>query len=109
MVRTVLLLSKGRFDPPHFVADLVEVAERDQRFLHPWNWQQPLEEYEYLVSRLTRPNEIIFDGTCGSGGVGEAVVRVGGGRRAILCDVDEKCVRIARKRVAEALVIAEGA
>ena len=107
--RPVVLFSKGSFRSPRDLGDLIDVAEMATRPPHPLNWQEPWEESVYLIERLTRPGALVCDLTLGSGTVANATAVVGGGREFVGCDVDPTCTKLARKRVAEALMVAEGA
>lgn len=67
--------------------------------LHPC--VKPVEELEFIVEELTKPNAIILDCFCGLGSTLIAVQRVGEGRRIIGGDRSKFYCQVAMKRLAE--------
>lgn len=59
--------------------------------------QKPVELYNYLVSLLTEPDDVVVDPMCGAGSALVAAEMCG--RGWVGCDVDERQTRVARKRV----------
>jgi ParB-like chromosome segregation protein Spo0J len=93
--RSLLLFSKGEFRPYLTVKDIIITAGCEK---HLHRWQQPLSEAQYYVERLCAPGGLVCDPFCGSGTTAIAVLRAGGGRRYLGCDVSKEAVRIARSR-----------
>jgi len=56
-----------------------------------------------LIQALSRPGATVCDLLAGSGTTAVATVEVGGGRRFAGCESDERLVKAAHSRVAEAL------
>jgi ParB-like chromosome segregation protein Spo0J len=81
-----------------YVRDVFDGRGKDKS-LHPW--QQSTDEAIYYISKLTKPGDLILDCCGGTFTTAEAVYRIGGGRRFIGCDIDEKCVAIGRERLAK--------
>lgn len=79
-----------------WAADSVESPGRT-RELHPW--QQSIEPFEFYVSRLTQPGELVVDPFLGSGTTAVAAHRAQ--RSFIGCDLDQKAVRTTRDRLDE--------
>jgi hypothetical protein len=96
----IVIFSKGRFRPSSPLNDIMDFTGRDKT-LHPW--QQPVDEAVALIQALTRPGAMVCDLMTGSGTTAVATVQVGGGRRFAGCESDERLVKAARCRVAEAL------
>jgi len=99
--RPALLFSRGPLSGLlRAVSDVVILggAEKDD---HPW--QQTLEEARYFLARLTRPGALVVDPFVGSGTNAVAVALEGQGRRFLGGDIDASCVRIARRRVSDAV------
>jgi hypothetical protein len=96
--RCLLLFSKGPFRPYRAFKDTL-VTDSAQKGLH--EWQQPLSEALYYVERLCAPGGLVCDPYLGSGTTALAVLRAGGGRRFIGCDISAQTVRVARRRIAE--------
>lgn len=61
--------------------------------------QKPLALLEVLVGACCPPGGVVLDPCCGSGTTVVATIRIGGGRRAIGCDVNPEAVRIAQDRI----------
>lgn len=66
---------------------------------------KPVALMERLIEVFTLPGQIVLDPFVGSGSTAVAAVRTG--RKFIGCDIDEGYVRLARERVAGALLEAE--
>lgn len=98
--RPVLVYTKNGFKNSSTVYDVVRTKRREKD-LHPW--QSPLSEAEYFVRKLSRPGDLVIDPCLGSGTVATAVTKVAQGRQFVGCDVNPACVRIATRRVAEAV------
>ena len=101
--RNVLVFTKGDSWRPHQVPDDV-IAETEPRVvLHPKGWNQPVAESERLLSWFARPGSLVLDCFCGTGTSILACLRNGQGLRAIGCDADLACVKIARSRIKDEL------
>ena len=66
-------------------------AKTPPKNIHKWHQSQP--ETERLISCLTGPGALICDPCVGIGTVAAATVKVGGKRRFVGYDVDQKCVK----------------
>jgi DNA modification methylase len=69
--------------------------------------QKPLRLLERIVAASSRPGDLVLDPFAGSGTTGVAAARLG--RRWLLVDRNPAAVRIARARLASAIVTADGA
>jgi len=98
--RPLALFSKGETRLDRVVKDVVLTECRDKS-LH--DWAQPLSESRYWVEMLCPVAGLVCDPFLGSGTVPTAVAMVGGRRRFLGCEIDPATVKIARRRVAEAL------
>lgn len=65
--------------------------------MHPT--QKPVDLFRYLIRTYTRPGELVFDGTCGSGTT--AIAAREEGRRFIVGDSSEEYIAVTRKRLDE--------
>ena len=65
---------------------------RDEQTGHPA--QKPLSVIKPLILMTTREGDLVLDPMCGSGTTGEACWQLG--RRAMLCDADERWVELTR-------------
>lgn len=63
------------------------------------DWEQPVEESQYVIERLTNPGDLVVDPTCGSGSA--LVAAKLAGRRWIGIDSDEAAAKVARLRLRE--------
>ena len=90
---------KMRFVPgPPSVLEVplnVGFVGRDEQTGHPA--QKPLSVIKPLILMTTREDDLVLDPMCGSGTTGEACWRLG--RRAALCDADERWVDATRERM----------
>jgi site-specific DNA-methyltransferase (adenine-specific) len=97
--RPILVYSKGTPPrPDDFVRDTF-IGRGKNKELH--EWQQSTDEAKYYIEMLTKPGDLILDCFGGSFTTGEAVYRIGGGRRFLGCDIDPQCVAIGRERLAK--------
>ena len=96
----IVIFSKGRLNFNSAINDVLEETEPDKT-LHAW--QQPVAEAITVIQALCRPGATVCDLMVGSGTTAVATVEVGGGRRFVGCESDERLVKAARCRVAEAL------
>ena len=99
--RPVLLFTHGSNSLPRTISDLMNYDELEEQ-RHPRGWGQPVAEAVRLVETLSTEGATIVDLTVGAGASALAVAQVGGGRKFFGCDVSPECVKIAKKRVAEA-------
>lgn len=103
-LRPVMLYSKGKdFSIHKTPVDLFLSRRETDEHTHPLNWQQPLDEARYFVSHFAAPGTTIVDPFVGSGTNAAAVALEGQGRRFLGCDLDDLCVKIARRRVVETM------
>ena len=90
---------KMRFVPgPPSVLEVplnVGFVGRDEQTGHPA--QKPLSVIKPLILMTTREDDLVLDPMCGSGTTGEACWQLG--RRALLCDADERWVDATRERM----------
>jgi hypothetical protein len=100
--RPVLLFTKGSATLPRTISDLMDFGELEEQ-MHPRGWGQPVAEAVRLIETLSTKGSSLVDLTVGAGASAVAVAQVGGGRTFYGCDVSPECVKIARKRVAEAI------
>jgi 16S rRNA G966 N2-methylase RsmD len=96
----IVIFSKGHLNFNSVLNDTLEETEPDKT-LHAW--QQPVGEAVTLIQALSRPGATVCDLLAGSGTTAVATIEVGGGRRFVGCESDERLVKAARCRVAEAL------
>jgi ParB-like nuclease domain/DNA methylase len=101
---TPILLYRNRptgvFTTPAMLSDVIESKHIEKE----WDdWQQPVGEAVHLLRSLSKPGDLIADLCVGTGTVAVASAQVGGGRRFVGCDIDEKKTHIAMSRVAEVL------
>lgn len=73
------------------------VSQADYKY-HPT--QKPLSLMRYLIEKLTRPGDLVFDPFCGSGSTGVACVELD--RRFIGVELNPEYAAIARQRIAAA-------
>jgi hypothetical protein len=100
--RSVLLYSKGAYEPRHWIYDTTSAEGRggpDERPLHPW--QQAVEPIRHWVRSVSKPGELICDPFIGSGTT--AIACLLEGRRFVGADIDPGCVETARRRIEELL------
>ena len=96
----IVIFSKGHLNFNSVLNDTLEETEPDKT-LHAW--QQPVGEAVTLIQALSRPGATVCDLLAGSGTTAVATIEVGGGRRLVGCESDERLVKAARCRVAEAM------
>ena len=63
--------------------------------------EKPVELVARFIELHTKPGDTVLDPFCGSGTTGVACMQTG--RKFIGCEIDEKYVEIARRRIAEAV------
>lgn len=61
------------------------------------NWQQSTDEAEYLISKLTLKNQVIFDPMMGSGTNGIAALKLG--RKFVGIEKDPEVFKVAKNRI----------
>jgi DNA modification methylase len=64
--------------------------------------QKPVRLMEYLITKLTKPGDTVFDPFMGSGTTGVACINTG--RNFIGCEIDSGYFDIARKRIEQAQI-----
>ncbi|MEZ5944949.1 MAG: DNA methyltransferase [Planctomycetaceae bacterium] len=90
----ILVYTKGVPTAIESFIDLLPHAAKEKE----WdNWQQPLAEVEYLVSKFTRPGDVVID-PCG-GGFTTGVACLRHFRRFVGCDVQQQWVANGQERV----------
>ena len=77
---------------------------RNEQTGHPA--QKPLAVIKPLLLMSTKEQDAVLDPMCGSGTTGEACLRLN--RRAILCDISEEYLTVAKDRIAAARGAANG-
>ena len=92
--KPVLLFSKGRFEPEHWIDDVIKGGGLKKEF---HQWEQPVTEALYLIDNLSYPNDLVVDCFLGSGTVAIAAKKLN--RRFIGCDKDINAVNTARSRI----------
>ncbi|MEZ6131144.1 MAG: hypothetical protein R3C59_20925 [Planctomycetaceae bacterium] len=93
----ILVYTKGVPTAIESFIDLLPHAAKEK----DWDkWQQPLPEVEYLVSKFTRPGDLVID-PCG-GGFTTAVSCLRHFRRFVGCDVQQQWVANGQERVDKA-------
>lgn len=93
--RCILMFSKGEWEPLRWHSDAWADSSGPEKDLHPW--QQSLATFQTLVEAHSRRGELVIDPCLGSGTTGVAALQVG--RRFLGCDVDERAVATARRRM----------
>ena len=94
--KPVLLFSKGRYEPEHWIDDIIKGGGLIKSF-HPW--EQNINESEYLIQNLSIENNLVLDTFLGSGTTAVAIAAKKLNRRFIGCDTDINAVNIARSRL----------
>jgi hypothetical protein len=94
----LVLFSKGPWRRPNHFFDSFHCCGKDKQY-HPC--QQNLDAALYYVRALSDPGDLIADPFGGSFTSAVACRLVGQGRRYVGCDVDEGCITVGRKRLAE--------
>jgi site-specific DNA-methyltransferase (adenine-specific) len=93
--KPILIYSKGKWKKRGRWQDLSIVNEKEKE----WHeWQQPLEEVEWLVRYFSQPGDLVVD-PC-AGGFTTAVACRNLGRRCISCDIDRSAVIRGQDRLA---------
>lgn len=82
----------------HMWNGMLKDSERDERRLHPT--QKPIAVMEWIVSQITKPNDLVLDPYLGSGATGVACVKMG--RPFIGCEMSPAYFDIACKRIEDA-------
>ena len=94
--KPILWFVKGsRGDKQTWVPDTIVSAM--EKTTH--KWQQSVLEASHCIARLTKKKDLVFDPFCGAGTTAVAAKLLG--RRFITCDVDDKALALARKRIKE--------
>jgi len=96
----ILVFSKGKPNFPKGFSDTIQcdVQEKEHHL-----WQQPVEVFQRLVEDFSVPGDLVVDPCGGSFTTAIACLQATGRRRFIGCDMDEQCVHIGHKRLAEEL------
>ena len=85
-------------DGRRYPIDIIKINRKDtDRHLHPT--QKPVELLSYLIKTYTNDGETILDNCMGSGSTGVATLEVGGDRKFIGIELDDKYFDIACKRI----------
>ena len=92
--KPVLLFSKGRYEPEHWINDVIKGGGLIKQF---HEWEQPVTEALYLVDNLTYPNDLVVDCFVGTGTTAIAAKKLN--RRFIGSDKDITAVNTARSRI----------
>lgn len=100
--RPIVIYSKGDIEGDRVLYDVMQSAGQEKTHHH---WQQPVQESLTLLRTFSKPGDLIVDPSCGSSSSGCACVEAGQGRKYLGLDRDAQAVRIARKRVAEAIQV----
>jgi DNA modification methylase len=79
-----------------FIEDSVESKPPDKS-LHPW--AQSTVEAEYVISKLTIPNDVVLDCTMGTGTTGIAALKLK--RRFVGIELNEDTLAIARHKISQ--------
>jgi hypothetical protein len=98
--RPIVVFSKGELHCDRVLYDRIETPLHE-KICHPW--QQPLSESCKLLDVFSRPGDFVADPTLGSGTSAVAVALAGRGLRYIGVEERKDYVKIARRRVSEAL------
>ena len=89
---------------PDWMVDLLEGGGREK---DRHDYEQPETEAEYLIRKLTEPDDLVVDGFCGSGTIPVAAKSLG--RRWLATEIDPATARLARKRLADMGIRRRGA
>jgi ParB-like chromosome segregation protein Spo0J len=81
------------------VQDLVRDVILSEKQKDTHDWQQGEIEAEYVIEKLTRRGEMVFDPFCGSGTTAAVCERLG--RKWKTCDVDSEAIHGAKRRLEE--------
>jgi hypothetical protein len=92
--KPLLWFTKGPRRDLSFISDVLPTNIPD-KCLH--KWQQGDTEAEYLIERLTAPDDLVLDPMCGSGTAVAAALRLG--RRGLGVEIDPDRANVARGRV----------
>ena len=95
--KPLLVYGKPEFAPRKYITDLFFGTGKEKELDE---FQQNIEQAVYYIDALTQPGDLIVDCFGGSFTTAEAILRVGGGRRFIGCDIREDKVRQGRARIA---------
>ena len=92
----VITISDGRRFPKDIIKIKRDKSKTDGHF-HPT--QKPVELLKYLIKTYTLDGDTILDNCMGSGSTGVAVLEVGGDRKFIGIELDDKYFDIACNRI----------
>lgn len=93
--KPILWYVKGRRIRKDMVRDSIRF-EKHTRTYH--EWEQPLDWISYYVDKLTEQKDMVLDPFMGAGGAG--VIATTLNRDFIGFDIEEDCIKIAKKRIA---------
>jgi len=97
--RPVLLFSKGAW-ACRALARRIDIYRAETEFKPLHEWQQPIRPWEYWLSGLTNPGELIADPFACTGTIGAALKAVGG-RRYLGTEIDADNALVGQGRLAE--------
>jgi ParB-like chromosome segregation protein Spo0J len=91
--KPVVVFSKGRYEG-QMLPDLIQGGKKDKE----WHrWGQSLKEFDWLVNRMTKPNDLLLEPFLGGGTTMIAALR--NKRRCIGIDNDPRAVEMTRRRI----------
>jgi len=95
--RSILAFAKPPVSPaPEWLSDVLAGGGREK--LHD-DWEQNESEAEYLIRKLTQPNDLVVDPFCGTGTFCVAAKTVG--RRWFGTEIDRVKAKMARLRLSK--------
>ena len=94
--KPALWFVKGHRYGKRYVADVIKGNGCDKRY-HKWG--QGINEFRYLIERLTNPGDLVYDPFLGGGTTAVACYQLG--RNFIGSEIDPRVAEDARKRLAE--------
>jgi len=90
--KQILVFAKGKGREHEWFFDLLQGGGKGDKEAH--EWAQPESEAAYLISKFTKPNDIVVDPMAGTGSFLRAAV--GLCRKAIGFEIDQESFRVAR-------------
>ena len=94
--KQILVFVKGKGRDHEWFFDFLQGGGKGDKEAH--EWAQPQSEAAYLVSKFTKPDDLVVDPMCGTGSVLRAAV--GLRRKAIGFEIDPESFKIARGSLA---------
>jgi DNA modification methylase len=94
--KQILVFAKGKGHDHEWVFDLLHGGGKGDKEAH--EWAQPQSEAAYLISKFTKPDDLVVDPMAGTGSVLKAAVSLR--RKAIGFELDPESFKVARGTLA---------